>query len=103
MTAVIEEGGEALRKYKSKLEPAQLTEEQWREVDKLAETGEWLDNLPPKALRKYMGQWIAVKDKRIVASADTYAKLSRMLEELSIGSFGVRRVEGPELVIYGVC
>ena len=89
-----------MRKYKSKLEPAQLTEEQWREMDKLAETGEWLHRLPPATLAKYMGEWVAVKDKQIVASAKTYASLSGKLEKLGIESFGVTRIEGPEVVIY---
>ena len=87
--------------YHSKIETAELSDEQWQEMEKLAETGEWLDHLPVETLRKYMGQWIAVKDKRVVSSAATYSALSKNLEQLGIKSFGVRKVEGSDMVIYG--
>jgi hypothetical protein len=87
--------------YQSKLETAELSDEQWLEMEKLAATGEWLDHLPPETLNRFMGQWIAVKDKQVVASAKSYALLSQKLEQLGIKSFGVRKVEGSDLVIYG--
>lgn len=45
-------------------------------------------------LRRYSGKWVAIRGRRVIASADTYAALHRRIDELKPGPVYVT-YEGP--------
>jgi hypothetical protein len=61
---------------------------------------EWLCQLPSKFMRQYAGKWIAVRDCRVVAFADTLDVLRGHFKDGDLARVIVHRVERPGKVIY---
>ena len=60
----------------------------------------WLSRLPSAFMRQLAGKWIAVRDCRIVATAETLDGLRGQLRDGDWASVIVHRVERPGKVIY---
>ena len=61
-------------------------------------TSEWLFHRSADVLRPYMGQWVAAKDCRIIAAAETMDALLKKLGDIDLSSVilhSVRRLDGP--------
>jgi hypothetical protein len=58
------------------------TPEQAEYLKAIEPTQQFLDNLPDDVRQQYAGQWIAVKDAQIIASAPTCAELHDKLGKL---------------------
>jgi len=64
------------------------------------ETFHWLCGLPPERLRQLGGKWVAAKECRVVASADTFEQLLRELGGADLGELVIDRIERPAWVVY---
>ena len=60
----------------------------------------WLCQLPSDAIRPYAGKWIAVRDCRITACAETLESLRAQFDAGEWAKVIVHRVERPGKVIY---
>ena len=67
----------------SELLPLNFSPEEQTQVEDLKKTADWLRESPSK-LEQYSGQYVAAKDCKIVAAADSYEELRRALN----GKFG---------------
>ena len=63
-------------------------------------TFEWLCNLPADLLRQYGGKWVAAKDCRVVAAADSLDGLLDQLGDADPKTLIIDRIERPVWVIY---
>jgi hypothetical protein len=63
-------------------------------------TLQWLLDLPCDAIREYAGKWIAAKDRKVVATADSLEGLLRQLEGSDLQSVIVDRIERPQWMVY---
>ncbi len=52
-------------------------------------------------VKKYRGKYVAVKNKRIVASSSTMRGLYRKLDRSQAGMVLIAKVERPALLVYG--
>lgn len=82
------------------LERIKFTKEEIEEL-KISEEDEiWLNSLSGDELMKYAGRYIAVKEKKIVASATSLDDLYEELDKLRLGMVMIRMIEKPMLVVY---
>lgn len=63
-------------------------------------TLEWLCGLPLDLLRQYGGKWVAAKDCRIVAAADSLDGLLSELGDVDLQSLIIDRIERPAWMVY---
>lgn len=64
------------------------------------ETLQWLLNLPVDEIRQYAGKWIAAKDRKITATADSLNELLGQLEGTDLQSVIIDRIERPAWMVY---
>jgi hypothetical protein len=60
----------------------------------------WLCNLPADLLRQYSGKWVAVKDRSVIAAADSLDLLLRELGDTDLETVIIDRIERPGWVVY---
>ena len=60
---------------------------------------EWLSS-HPKEVEKYSGKWVAAKDCRIVAAADSLEGLLSELGDGNLESLIIDRIEHPAWMVY---
>ena len=66
---------------KLSIKPWVITADEQPEIDMLEATNKWLRELCDRTLlEQYRGRYVAARDCRIVASADTYDELSQLLQ-----------------------
>lgn len=58
-------------------------------------TFEWMSRLRGKDLLPYSGKWVAAKDCKIIASADTYKDLHDLLDESDLQKIIIRHIDKP--------
>lgn len=63
-------------------------------------TFQWLCNMPVGLVRQYAGKWIAAKDDRIVAAADSMDALLEQLGDADLQTVIVDRIERPVWMVY---
>jgi len=85
---------------KRKIKHIKFTDEELREIKKSQEDEEWSNSLPIKKLKEYAGEYIAVKNKKIVAHSKSIDVLYDRIHELGINRTLITRIEEPGLVIY---
>lgn len=83
------------QRSREKTPPKVLREARNRERD-----SKWLSHASPLTLQKYRGRYVAVKDKRIVASSPTMKGLYARLDKLNPGMVLITRIEKPTLLVY---
>lgn len=81
---------ERIKFKKEEIEELKISEE-----DKI-----WLNSLSCDELMKYAGRYIAVKEKKIVASATSLDDLYEELDKLRLGMVTIRMIEKPMMVVY---
>jgi len=77
--------------------PSESEEAAFRAAD---ETLHWLCDLSPEALRPYAGKWIAARECRVIAAADSLDDLLRDLKDTDLQSLIIDRIERPGWVVY---
>ena len=70
-----------------------------REARTREQDSKWLGSAGAVLLRRYHGKYVAVKNKRIVASSSTMSGLYRKLDELDSGMVLIAKVERPTLLV----
>ena len=78
----------------------QYSEEELKELEQSNEAEEWLNTLSKEELFKYAGKYIAVRDKKVIASSKSLKELDKKLEELHADSVVIQYMEDAEVVIY---
>jgi len=63
----------------------------------------WLSSASTPVLRRYRGKYVAVKNRKILASSPTMKGLYEKLDKLNPGMVLITRVEKPSLLVYGSC
>jgi len=63
-------------------------------------TFHWLCSLSRDDIRPYLGQWIAARDCRVIASAGSLDALLRQLSDVDLQTAIVHRFEKPGRVVY---
>ena len=74
--------------------------EQQRAFQSSDATFEWLCDLPKDLLQQYSGKWVAAKDCRIVAAADSLHRLLGQLGDTDLQSVIIDRIEHPAWMVY---
>ena len=82
------------------VKPWNISPEEERSFQATDPSFAWLCQLPSETIRPYAGKWIAVRDCRIVASADTLESLRAQFQNGEMANVIVHRVERPGKVIY---
>ena len=77
--------------------PSESEEAAFRAGD---DTLRWLCGLPQDAIRPYAGKWIAARQRRVIAAADSLDALLRELEGTDLQSVVIDRIERPGWVVY---
>ena len=60
----------------------------------------WLSSASTPVLRRYRGKYVAVKNRKILASSPTMKGLYEKLDKLNPGMVLITRVEKPSLLVY---
>ncbi len=60
----------------------------------------WLSSASTPVLRRYRGKYVAVKNRKILASSPTMKGLYEKLDKLNPGMALITRVEKPSLLVY---
>jgi hypothetical protein len=63
-------------------------------------TLDWLVDLPLATIREYAGKWIAARDRKIVAAADSLDELLSQLNGIDLQSVIIDRIERPAWMVY---
>ena len=80
-----------------------FTEEEKRENQQRKEDEEWRNNWPPEMFEKYSHHYVAIRNKRVIASARSLAELDAKLSELDEHRVTIEFIEDPSLVVvYGI-
>ena len=80
---------------KPEVRPWVIPAGQREKIERLNATSAWLRNPPdPEFLRPYRGQWVAARDCRIIAAADTLDELYQLLESEPSGSYMIACFRG---------
>lgn len=74
--------------------PKLLREARTRERD-----SKWLSSAPGVILRKHRGKYVAVKNRKILASSQTMKRLYAKIDRLDPGMVLITRIEKPTLLI----
>ena len=82
------------------VQPWDITPEQEQAFRATDATFDWLCKQPAEFFRQFAGQWIAARDCRVIASADTMDALLAHLEGADLRTLIIHRVEKPGVVIY---
>jgi len=77
--------------------PTARQEEDFRSTDA---SFEWLCHLPTELVRQYAGRWVAVKECRVLAAADSLDQLLRELGDTNLETVIIDRIERPAWVVY---
>ena len=77
--------------------PSEEEERAFRASD---ETLQWLLDLPCDAMREYAGKWIAAKDRKVTAVADSLDALLAQLEGSDLQALIIDHIERPEWMVY---
>lgn len=83
-----------------KLEKIKFKKEEMEELKISEEDETWLDSLSADELMKYAGKYIAVREKKIVASATSLDHLYEELDKLRLGMVTIRMIEKTMMVVY---
>ncbi|TMI09489.1 hypothetical protein E6H34_01720 [Candidatus Bathyarchaeota archaeon] len=78
-----------------KISPQILREARTRQRDE-----RWLNSASTPTLRRYHGKYVAVKNRRILASSPTMKGLYEKLDKLNPGMVLITRIEKPSLLVY---
>jgi len=78
-----------------KISPKILREARTRQRDE-----RWLSSASSPTLRRYRGKYVAVKNRRIIASSSTMKGLYEKLDRLNPGMVLITRIEKPSLLVY---
>ncbi len=62
--------------------------------------GRWLGSASVAALRRFSGKYVAVRNRRVLASSPTMGGLYEKLDRLKPGMVLITKVEKPTLVVY---
>ncbi len=62
--------------------------------------GRWLGSASNTVLRRFGGKYVAVKNRRVLASSPTMGGLYEKLDRLKSGMVLITKVEKPTLVVY---
>jgi len=80
---------------KPEIKPWVIPAAQRKKIERLNATSTWLRNPPdPKVLKPYRGRWVAARDCRIIAAADTLNELYQLLGEEPSGSYMIACFRG---------
>ena len=83
---------------KPQVKPWILSPDQRAKVSKLDATSQWLRNPPdPGALKRHAGKWVAARDCRIIADADTLDELYDLLENEASGTYMIACFRGSRI------
>ncbi|MBL8799885.1 MAG: hypothetical protein JNM56_38745 [Planctomycetia bacterium] len=74
--------------------PWQPTPEQEAKMRATDATAEWLCYQACEELRPYMGQWIAARDCRVIASGTTLDEVLQQLGDIDLGTVILDRISG---------
>ncbi len=85
---------------RSSIQPWHPTEDEERAFRKSDETLQWLLDLPIGAIREYAGKWIAAKDRKVTAVADSLDGLLDQLQGSDLQSVIIDRIERPAYTVY---
>jgi len=88
----------AVSRYR--VRPWELPPDQERVFSRSDETLDWLCSLSPDEIRPYLGQWIAARNCRVIASAASFAALLEHLADVDLQTVIVHRFEKPGRVVY---
>ena len=69
-----------------------------REARRREQDSRWLGSAGAVLLRRYHGKYVAVKNKRVVASSSTMRGLYRKIDQLDSGMVLIAKVERPTLL-----
>ncbi len=72
-----------------------------REARNRQQDAKWLSAASAVSLQKYRGQFVAVKNKKIVAASFTMKGLYSRLDELNAGMVLITRIEKRTPLVYG--
>jgi len=78
----------AVRRTEFKLDP------------EVARAIKWRSRWGQRQLKRYAGKWVALRGRKVLATADTYDELDDLLESMSRPWVHVCRIEAPGLVVY---
>jgi len=63
----------------------------------------WRNEWTHENFKKYGGHYIAIKEKQVIASAKSLAKLEQNVDTMKIGKVVIEYIEAPSMVvIYGM-
>ncbi len=80
---------------KPEIKPWVIPAWQREKIERLNATSAWLRNPPaPELLQPYRGQWVAARDCRVIAAADTLDELYQLLENEPSGSYMIACFRG---------
>jgi len=83
--------------------PAKKVEVPQELLNLIRDDEDLLRSMSPKEMAKYGGQWIATRNKQVVAVADSLGKLYRQLAQIGIEVACISFIEDPDhVVIYTV-
>jgi hypothetical protein len=63
-------------------------------------TEEWLCRPPADVLKQFAGKWVAARDCKIIASADSFDALREQMRDDNLEGVVIHRFEKPGWVIY---
>ena len=76
-----------------------IADEEQATIENLNPTSEWLRNPPdPEALREFEGKYVAARNCQIIAAAETYDELRRLLIGERAGSYMVASFKEGKIV-----
>jgi hypothetical protein len=101
MLLIVRESTMSVPEYQLNMRPIDLSPEDEKKLHEADATEAWLCQLSSEFLRQHAGKYIAAKDCRIIASADDYGELMRLLADYRKESVIIQWVERPGKVIYG--
>ena len=85
---------------KRKIKHIKFTDEELQELKKSREDEDWSNSIPTETLKEYAGEYIAVKNKKIVAHSKSIDKLYEQIDGLGLNRLLISKLEGEALVIY---
>ena len=82
------------------IETWQPTEEEEQAFRATDATLQWLLDMPIETVREYAGQWVAARDRQIIAKGDSFDALLTQLQGTDLQSVIIDRIEPPAWMVY---
>ncbi|PKP57886.1 MAG: hypothetical protein CVT88_08285 [Candidatus Altiarchaeales archaeon HGW-Altiarchaeales-1] len=83
-----------------KIKHIKFSEKDLLELERSREDEKWLNSVPITTLKKHAGEYIAVKNKKIIAHSASLKDVYQKIDELGVNRTLISKIEEEGLVVY---